>query len=76
MRAQGLGTVLAVGTSVKNLKLGDTVECLPGWAEYAVLSAKNLKKRTPLKGIRITDYLGTLGTPGQCLWSMPKGLQD
>lgn len=68
MRAAGLATVLAVGTSVKDLKLGDCVEAVCGWSEYAVLPRKGLTKRQPPKGARLTDYLGALGMTGRLDW--------
>ena len=77
MRAGGLGTVIAVGTAVKSLKLGDKVEGVlgmmvrtgieyptdsdSGWAEYAVLQEKHLQKRVPPKGANLSDFLGVLG---------------
>lgn len=65
MRAGGLGSVVAVGSSVKGLKAGDKVEGTLGWQEYAVVAEKHLTKRSPPKGATLTDYLGVLGMPGQ-----------
>lgn len=72
MRAQGLGSVLAVGKHVKNLKLGDKVEGTFGWQEYAVVAEKTVTKRAPPPGAKLVDYLGTLGMPGkpQCRSSL------
>lgn len=65
MRAGGLGEVAAVGPSVQSLKVGDKVEGIVGWQEYAVVAEKQLTKRVPPKGAQLTDYLGVLGMPGQ-----------
>lgn len=70
MRAGGLGTVLAVGSRVRSLKLGDKVEGLCGWQEYAVQPESTWTKRVPPKGARLTDFLGTLGMPGQAVSSI------
>ncbi|GAA99169.1 uncharacterized protein L969DRAFT_379003 [Mixia osmundae IAM 14324] len=64
MRAGGLGTVIAVGKSVKKLKQGDSVYGTLGWQEVAVVPAKELQKIETPKGATRNDWLGALGLTG------------
>jgi len=61
MRAGGIATVLAVGSQVQNVKVGDTVNGMPGWTEYAVLPAKSVQVINPPSGAIPLDYMGVLG---------------
>ncbi len=67
MRAGGLGEVVA--SRNPNLPVGQTVQGLVGWQEYAVLSATSLVMPVDLApGVAPSAYLGVLGTTGLTAW--------
>lgn len=67
MRAGGLGHVVA--SKNPNLPVGQAVQGLVGWQEYAVLSATSLVMPVDLApGISPSAYLGVLGTTGLTAW--------
>lgn len=63
MRAQALCEVL--DSKAAQFSKGDHVLATSGWAEYAVVSARECQPAPPLPGnVRETHYLGALGAPG------------
>ncbi|BFZ53927.1 hypothetical protein PYCC9005_000958 [Savitreella phatthalungensis] len=61
MRSGGVATVVASKSS--RFSVGESVNCTPGWTEYAVIDAKTAQK-LPLAGkgkIVARDYLSVLG---------------
>jgi NADPH-dependent curcumin reductase CurA len=67
MRAGGLGEVVA--SRNPNIPVGQTVQGLVGWQEYAVLSATSLVMPVDLApGVAPSAYLGVLGTTGLTAW--------
>ena len=67
MRAGGLGEVVA--SKNPNLPVGQKVQGLLGWQEYAVLSGASLVMPVDLApGIAPSAYLGVLGTTGLTAW--------
>lgn len=64
MRAGALGTVVDVGSQVQSVKVGDVVESMAGWTEYALLHEKQVKKVETPPGAIDLDYMGNLGSPG------------
>ncbi|MEI7717428.1 MAG: NADP-dependent oxidoreductase [Mycobacterium sp.] len=67
MRAGGLGEVVA--SKNPNLPVGQKVQGLLGWQEYAVLSATSLVMPVDLApGVAPSAYLGVLGTTGLTAW--------
>ena len=67
MRAGGLGHVVA--SKNPNLPVGQAVQGLVGWQEYAVLSAASLVMPVDLApGGAPSAYLGVLGTTGLTAW--------
>jgi hypothetical protein len=64
MRAAGLGTVVAVGSEVSDIKVGDSVSGAPGWTELAKIPAKSLQViKAPQGGVPL-DFMGVLGMTG------------
>ncbi|KAL1739662.1 chaperonin 10-like protein, partial [Schizophyllum fasciatum] len=63
MRSGGLAVVVKAGEGVK-LAVGDSVQCSPGWAEYAILKADSCTKIELPTGAQPLDFLNTLGMPG------------
>ncbi|CAE6440467.1 unnamed protein product [Rhizoctonia solani] len=61
MRSIAIGTVVHGNDQFKE---GDVVEGALGWAEYVVISAKDVQKRSPPEGTTAIDYLGPLGMTG------------
>jgi NADPH-dependent curcumin reductase CurA len=67
MRAGGLGEVVASKNS--NYPVGQTVQGLVGWQEYAVASdAMFLLPVNVAEGVSPSAYLGALGTTGLTAW--------
>ncbi|KAH9002961.1 alcohol dehydrogenase [Lactarius hatsudake] len=63
MRSVGLATVVQVGEGSK-LRLGDVVQCMPGWTEFAVLKDSDAQKLEIPPGGQLLDLLGPLGLTG------------
>ncbi|TDL25875.1 alcohol dehydrogenase [Rickenella mellea] len=63
MRAEGLGTVIEVGSGSK-FKVGDVVKGTFGWTEYAVMKDKTLTKIEAPTHVESLDFLGVLGASG------------
>ncbi|KIM26115.1 hypothetical protein M408DRAFT_330709 [Serendipita vermifera MAFF 305830] len=64
MRAGGIGTVLAVGKDVQKVKVGDSVNAMLGWTEFAVLPEKSVAVLKVPSGAVPLDFLGVLGMTG------------
>lgn len=67
MRAGGIGRVVALGAGGDEgqVRVGDWVNCTPGWQQFAVVPTKECIKLAPPPGVQLSWYLGTLGMPGQ-----------
>ncbi|KAF8688974.1 N-terminal domain of oxidoreductase, partial [Rhizoctonia solani] len=61
MRGAGVGTVVHGNNQIKT---GDVVYGVLGWAEYVITSAQSLRVLHPPEGFTALDYLGPLGTTG------------
>ncbi|ELU40421.1 hypothetical protein AG1IA_05550 [Rhizoctonia solani AG-1 IA] len=61
MRGAGVGTVVHGNNQIKT---GDVVYGVLGWAEYIIASAQSLRVLHPPEGFTALDYLGPLGTAG------------
>ncbi|CAE6477697.1 unnamed protein product, partial [Rhizoctonia solani] len=61
MRGAGVGTVVHGNNQIKT---GDVVYGVLGWAEYIIASAQSLRVLHPSEGFTALDYLGPLGTTG------------
>ncbi|KAM0747149.1 NAD(P)-binding protein [Meredithblackwellia eburnea MCA 4105] len=71
MRSGGVGRVVAVGSDVKDLTVGEWVNGTLGWQEYAVLKRKEVQKVHVSPSVSPSYYLGSLGMPGQtAYWGM------
>jgi len=67
MRAGGLGQVVA--SKNPNYPVGQTVQGLLGWQEYAVVSATSMVNLVDVaEGISPSAYLGALGMTGLTAW--------
>jgi len=67
MRAAGLGQVVA--SNNPNYTVGQTVQGLLGWQEYAVLSDASMVNPVDIaEGISPSTYLGALGMTGLTAW--------
>lgn len=68
MRAYGICEV--VSSQSESLKPGQLVFGTPGWAQYAVLNAKEVRpvQADESAGIRATHFIGALGGPGLTAW--------
>ncbi len=67
MRAGGLGEVIA--SNNPNYAVGQTVQGLLGWQEYAVVSDETLVFPVDVgEGVSPSAYLGALGTTGLTAW--------
>jgi len=67
MRAAGMGTVVA--SNNPNYAVGQTVQGLLGWQEYAVLSDGALVNPVDVAdGVPPSSYLGALGMTGLTAW--------
>jgi NADPH-dependent curcumin reductase CurA len=67
MRAAGLGQVVA--SNNPNYTVGQTVQGLLGWQEYAVLSDASMVNPVDVaEGISPSAYLGALGMTGLTAW--------
>ncbi len=65
----GGGTVCRVeATHNENFAVGDLVEALTGWQEYALSDGRGVRKLDP-KVAPITTALGVLGMPGMTAWT-------
>ena len=62
MRAVAVTKVL--DSKSPRFKAGDRVRAYTGWAEYAVLAAKDCQRIEELPGLNYTQYLGAFGNPG------------
>jgi NADPH-dependent curcumin reductase CurA len=63
MRARGLVEILK--STSPDFSVGDVVNASPGWAEYAVLDAKDcIRVPPPPQGLNYSHYLGALGGTG------------
>jgi NADPH-dependent curcumin reductase CurA len=63
MRARGL--VEIIESTSADLAKGDVVTAVPGWAQYAVLDAKDcIRVPPPVEGMNYSHYLGALGSTG------------
>lgn len=68
MRAYGICEVIS--SQADNLKPGQLVFGTSGWAQYAVLNAKEVRaiQVDEKAGIRATHFIGALGGPGLTAW--------
>lgn len=67
MRAAGLGRVVA--SKNPNYVVGQTVQGLLGWQEYAVVSAASMVNPVDVaEGVSPSAYLGALGMTGLTAW--------
>jgi len=67
MRAAGMGQVVA--SNNPNYPVGQTVQGLLGWQEYAVLSDASMVNPVDIaEGISPSTYLGALGMTGLTAW--------
>ncbi|CPR05555.1 NADP-dependent oxidoreductase [Mycobacterium bohemicum DSM 44277] len=67
MRAAGLGRVVA--SKNPNYVVGQTVQGLLGWQEYAVVSATSMVNPVDVaEGVSPSAYLGALGMTGLTAW--------
>ena len=62
MRARSVAEVIE--SKSKKYKKGDKVIATTGWAEYAVLNAKDLQPVQHIEGVSETHYLGAFGLTG------------
>ena len=62
MRAAAVNKVL--DSKSPRFKAGDMVRAGTGWAEYAVLAAKDCQKLEELPGLNYSQYLGAFGMTG------------
>ncbi|KIJ49097.1 hypothetical protein M422DRAFT_161700 [Sphaerobolus stellatus SS14] len=78
MRSAGVAKVIKVGgtSDDSDLKEGDLVRTLPGWAEYSVMQKSMCQRIDPLPGTSPSLYVGMFGTPGlTAYWGLTEVLR-